>query len=159
MTEIDDSSPTGLPPALDGTDPSEEANLPPASPPGGLSFEQARQQSVVLARASRASPVRQTRYLLAEMADEWERAATGLQQCLEMSDAPAVVELAGSVTKGMRVWELDLGWLKVTRILRRPGDWALHCTISDPGQLEYTQNRRDQYLNFFGDESPVVVMA
>jgi hypothetical protein len=127
-------------------------------PPGGLTREHAEAQAVVLAKASRLCPVRQTRFLLDAMGKEWAGAAAGMLEAESYGD-PAVIELCGSLTRGMSLWLNDVGWMSVNRILRRPGDFAVECTITDVRQLSGTDNKRKVYENMFGDESPVVVQA
>lgn len=103
-------------------------------------------QAEALLTAAEASPVRQFRYELRRRGVEWQRAA----RLLEGADIDeAAIELAGSVTPGMKV-PVGRGdeWGSVVRQLTRDGQLSLH--VEDP-------MGRPIYLNYVGPSSPVVV--
>lgn len=146
-------APTTPPVGVDGAGGSA---TPGPTPPGGIAMGYAVEQGELLARAAPRCPVRQYRALLGHMAREWESAVKALVECEACGEA-GVIELAGSVSRGLNVWEEGVGWLRVSRLLRRDGDWSIHGIITSTDQLESTNNKRDVYLNLLGPDSPVVV--
>jgi hypothetical protein len=101
-------------------------------------------QGQALTAAGIDSPIRQFRYELRRRGLEWLRAASLLR---DAEEGDAAIELAGSVTPGMRVW-CGRDWGSVVRQLTRDGQLSLH--VEDP-------DGRPIYLNFVGPSSPVVV--
>lgn len=104
----------------------------------------AREQARALLVAADGSPLRQYRYELRRRGIEWKRAADLLG---EADEGDAAIELAGSVTPGMKV-PCSEGWGSVIRQLTRDGQLTLH--VEDA-------MGRPLYLNYVGPSSPVVV--
>lgn len=116
--------------------------------PGGLAIDDLRRQSVIVRKASENSPIRQMRYWLADVADAYDSAVATYDESVESDpDLPLAIELAGSLTPGMKVMVAGIGAMKLTRVLRRDGDWSLHLVITDPWQLDFTGRKRDHYEN------------
>ena len=130
-------------------------------PPGGLDIDDVRRQGEIMRKASPNSAVRQFRYGLADVADGFDDAVKTFSEALEADpDAMLAIELAGALTPGMKVMVPQIGVMKVSRILRRDGDWSLHLVITEPWQLEFTGNKRDYYENLPAmGSTPVVVWA
>lgn len=111
-----------------------------------IDVKDARLQAEALLAAAGTSPIRQFRYELRRRGIEWRRAA----DLLEAADEDeAAIELAGSVTPGMKV-PCGEGWGSVVRQLTRDGQLSLH--VEDP-------QGRPIYLNYVGPSSPVVVAS
>ena len=104
-------------------------------------------QSEALLEAGEASPVRQFRYELRRRGTEWKRAVQLLE---DADDDEAAIELAGSVTPGMKVPTAGGEWGSVVRQLNRDGQLTLHV---EDGL------GRPLYINYVGPSSPVVVKA
>jgi hypothetical protein len=114
-----------------------------------IDADAARLQWKALINASQDSPIRQYRYELGRRAVEWRRAADLLDAS---DDDEAAIELAGSVTPGMKVPTAgnEQQWGSVVRQLTRDGQLTLH--VEDA-------LGRPLYLNYVGPSSPVVVKA
>lgn len=133
----------------------------PVRPPGGLDPSDVKQQAEILAKASRLSHIRQVRYWLADVAESYERCVHTFEEAESLDpDVVLAIELAGSLTPGMKVLT-DYGPMKLARILRRDGDWSLHLIASFDQQMQMPgQGRRDFYENLpAASSTPVVVWA
>lgn len=117
----------------------------PGDDPQAAAVADARGQANVLHRAAGGSSVRQLRYELRRRAREWERAASDLAE----SDGEGAIELVGSVTAGMAVFDPTSAgnWQPVVRQLTRDGQFTLH----------YEVDGRPLYRNFWSASSPTVV--
>lgn len=115
----------------------------------GINAAQAEKQAQALREASRRSPVRQLRFMLAKLAREWEYAAGELEGAGEELS----IELVGSLSMGMRVpcsnknGAPDTG--VVVRVMSRDGQTSIH--------LEPEGSPMPVYLNYAGPTSPVAV--
>ena len=115
----------------------------------GINAAQAEKQAQALREASRRSPVRQLRFMLAKLAREWEYAAGEL----EGASDELSIELVGSLSMGMRVpcsnknGAPDTG--VVVRVMSRDGQTSIH--------LEPEGSPMPVYLNYAGPTSPVAV--
>lgn len=116
-----------------------------------FTIEDAETQRAAFEAAAETMVVRGDRYTLRRRAREWKRAARDLE---DADGQDAVIDLAGTVTPGMRVWcptpEGD-DWLPVERVLARDGV-TLHLRRDDP-------YKKDPYLAMAGTTSPVVVRS
>lgn len=106
--------------------------------------------ALALRMAASAAKVRQIAYEMGARADEWSRAVK-LYEELDAQGDEAVIELVGSVGRGMKTYHDRFGWCRVLRKLARGDEVALHMDSPD--------NPNGWYLNFMDNTSPVVVKA
>lgn len=116
-------------------------------------------------------PVTSIGYEMKRRAREWASAVESYLEAANLPEDPpddidpealaevfpvepeALIELLGSVTPGMYVWnptvdDRDDAWCFVVRCLVQGGQWSLHLESSSGKTL---------YANFFGQSSPVLV--
>lgn len=126
---------------------------------GGLELEDVTRQAEVLRKAAAASPIRQVTHLLSNLAVAFDDANQAALWAAE-NDVSCAVELAGVVVAGMTVIS-DKGPLRLSRVVRRDGDWALHLVFDDfEQQMELNAGKRDYYVPLAADAaSPVAVVA